>query len=99
MVLVLRYISSRFIKKDGVFCMFSLLSRWLVVCSVLFCISGIASANAVSVYTLIDNGYKIVGTAGSSRNDLIMNALLQKRDSLFICLLAPGTSRCVPVPK
>ena len=79
--------------------MFSLLSRWLVVCSVLFCISGNVSANAVSVYTLIDSGYKIVGTAGVGDSSMRIKALYQKRDSLFVCVLNHVSSRCFPVPK
>ena len=81
--------------------MFTRLSRWLVVCSVLFCFSGNASANGnyVSVYTLIDNGFKIVGTAGSDAGSTVIKALYQKRDSLFVCVLNHATSRCWSVPK
>ena len=77
--------------------MFSLLSRWLVVCSVSLVM--FLLANAVSVYTLIDSGYKIVGTAGVGDSSMSIKALYQKRDSLFVCVLNHVSSRCFPVPK
>ena len=67
--------------------------------SCLFCISGNVSANAVSVYTLIDSGYNIVGTAGVGDSSMSIKALYHKRDSLFVCVLNHVSSRCFPVPK
>ena len=78
--------------------MFSPLSRWLVVCSVLFCISGNTSANAVSVSDLIGNGYRIVSSS-SAGGALKMNLLLQKRDKLFVCYIHGSATRCMAVIK
>ena len=83
--------------KRMVFICLVFLSRWLVVCSVSLVM--FLLANAVSVYTLIDSGYKIVGTAGVGDSSMRIKALYQKRDSLFVCVLNHVSSRCFPVPK
>lgn len=85
--------------------MFTRLFRWVVVCSVLFCISGNVSANdstlaiSTTLPRLLADGYMLVGNTGSDGQ-----VLLQKHNKMYLCSLietvnshAYGKSYCVPV--